>query len=84
MQQIASAALRSRLASLAIFVISVIGFTLGPALVGWLSQYVYGADRLGDALQLVITCAMAASFILLALVRLRFLAYLQHRATELA
>ncbi len=76
MQQIAPPALRSRLAALSIFVVSVIGFTLGPALVGWLSQYVFGEARLGDALQLVITGAMALTFIMLFALRRRLLAYL--------
>ncbi len=76
MQQIAPPALRSRLAALSIFVISVIGFTLGPALVGWLSQYVFGEARLGDALQLVITGAMALTFIMLFALKGRLLAYL--------
>jgi MFS family permease len=57
-QQIAPQELRSRLAALSIFSVSVIGFTIGPALVGWLSQYVLGEARLGDALQMVITSAL--------------------------
>jgi MFS family permease len=78
-QQIAPAPLRSRLAALSIFMISVIGFTGGPALVGWLSQYVFGEANLGTALRLVITGAMAISLLLLILVRPRFLAYLENR-----
>jgi MFS family permease len=62
-QQIALQELRSRLSALSIFSVSVIGFTVGPALVGWLSQYVFGEARLGDALQLVITGAMALTLL---------------------
>jgi MFS family permease len=78
-QQIAPPALRSRLAALSIFAVSVIGFTLGPALVGWLSQYVFGEARLGDALQLVITGAMALTLLMLVALRGRLLAYLSAR-----
>jgi MFS family permease len=77
MQQIAPPALRSRLAALSILTVSLIGFTLGPALVGWLSQYVFGEARLGDALQLVITVAMALTLAMLLALRGRLLAYLQ-------
>jgi MFS family permease len=77
MQQIAPPVLRSRLAALSIFVISVIGFTLGPALVGWLSQYVFGEARLGDALQLVITGAMALTLLMLLALRERLVGYLR-------
>jgi MFS family permease len=79
MQQIAPPALRSRLSALSIFVISVIGFTLGPALVGWLSQYVFGEARLGDALQIVITGAMALTLVMLVALRGRLLGYLSAR-----
>jgi MFS family permease len=78
-QQIAPPPLRSRLAAMSIFVISVIGFTGGPALVGWLSQYVFGEAHLGRALQLVIAGAMAISLLLLLMVRPRFLACLARR-----
>jgi MFS family permease len=77
MQQIAPQALRSRLSALSILTVSLIGFTLGPALVGWLSQYVFGEARLGDALQLVITSAMALTLVMLVALRGRLLAYLQ-------
>jgi hypothetical protein len=75
-QQIAPPALRSRLAALSIFAVSVIGFTLGPALVGWLSQYVFGEARLGDALQLVITGAMVLTLLMLVALRGRLVGYL--------
>lgn len=76
MQQIAPQALRSRLAALSILTVSLIGFTLGPALVGWLSQYVFGEARLGDALQLVITGAMVLTLLLLLSLRARLRHYL--------
>jgi MFS family permease len=79
MQQIAPQALRSRLSALSIFVVSVIGFTLGPALVGWLSQYVFGEERLGDALQIVITGAMALTLVMLVALRSRLRVYLSAR-----
>jgi MFS family permease len=74
-QQIAPAALRSRLAALSIFMISVIGFTGGPALVGALSEYVFGEANLGTALRVVIAGAMATSLLLLILALPKFLAY---------
>jgi MFS family permease len=80
-QQIAPPALRSRLAALSILSVSVIGFTLGPALVGWLSQYVFGEARLGDALRLVITGAMAATLVMLLALRGRLLAFLTGQET---
>lgn len=83
-QQIAPPPLRSRLAALSIFAISVIGFTGGPALVGWLSEYVYGEAHLGTALRLVITGAMISSLLLLLLVRPRFLTYLERREAQAA
>ena len=68
-QQIAPPQLRSRISALFIFSISILGFALGPALVGWLSEYVFGEDRLGQAMQLVTTTAMALTFVLLFLSR---------------
>jgi MFS family permease len=76
-QTIAPTPLRSRITALAILSISVFGFTLGPALAGWLSQYVVGEANLGTALQLVIVAAMALSVALLLLLRPRLLAYLE-------
>jgi MFS family permease len=83
-QQIAPPPLRSRLAALSIFVISVIGFTCGPAIVGWLSEYIFGESNLGTALRLVISGAMAISLLLLIVVRPRFLAYVERRETQAA
>jgi MFS family permease len=80
MQLIAPPALRSRLAALLILIISVIGFTLGPALVGALSQYALGEARLGMALQYVVTGAMALTLMSLFALRPRLATYLdQHR-----
>lgn len=78
-QQIAPPALRSRISALFIFSISVLGFSVGPALVGWLSQYVFGEARLGDAMQLVTTLAMAITFTLLVLSRKPLLECMQKR-----
>jgi MFS family permease len=75
-QLIAPTLLRSRLSAAAILSISIIGFTGGPALVGWLSQYMFGEARLGDALQLVMTASMAVSLLLMFLLRPRLKAYL--------
>jgi MFS family permease len=83
-QQIAPPPLRSRLAALSIFVISVIGFTGGPALVGGLSEYIFGEASLGMALRLVISGAMAISLLLLILARPRFLAYVERREAQAA
>jgi MFS family permease len=83
-QQFSPPPLRSRLAALSIFVISVIGFTGGPALVGWLSEYVFGEANLGQALRLVISGAMAISLVLLILVQPRFLAFLERRDAQAA
>src|SRR3990170_6388525 len=63
-QMIAPSALRSRISAMFIFSVSVLGFTVGPALVGWLSEFVFGEERLGEAIRLVTTLAMAATFTL--------------------
>lgn len=68
-QMIAPPALRSRISALFIFSISILGFALGPALVGWLSEYVYGEERLGEAMRLVATSAMVVTCILFILAR---------------
>jgi MFS family permease len=61
-QHIAPPALRSRLASILILVVSLIGLGLGPSIVGLLSEYVYGEDRLIIA---VLTTALASGAITL-------------------
>lgn len=63
-QMIAPPALRSRISALFIFSISIIGFAIGPSLVGWLSEYVVGEARLGEAMQWVATGAMATTFVI--------------------
>ena len=68
-QQIAPPALRSRISALLIFSISVIGFAIGPAIVGWLSEYALGEARLGQAMQIVCTAAMAITVVLYWLAR---------------
>lgn len=79
MQMIAPPELRSRMVALMILVISVIGFSGGPALVGWLSEYVVGEARLGLALQLVTTGSMAVTLIMLLLLRGRLVAFIASR-----
>lgn len=78
-QQIAPPALRSRLAALFIFSISIIGFAIGPALVGWLSEFVFGEDRLGEALKIVTTLALACAFTLFLLARQHLLACMHEK-----
>jgi MFS family permease len=78
-QTIAPPELRSRLSALSILTISIIGFSGGPALVGWLSEYVVGEARLGLALQLVTTGAMVLTVVLLVLLRGRLMAYVEAR-----
>jgi MFS family permease len=73
-QMIAPPALRSRISALFIFSISIIGFAIGPALVGALSEYVFGEDRLGEAMQLVATGAMVVTTLLFFLARKPLLA----------
>jgi MFS family permease len=78
-QTIAPTPLRSRLTALAILSVSIFGFTLGPALAGWLSQYVFGEANLGRAVQVVIMGSMTTALVLLLLLRPRLLAYLERR-----
>ncbi|MCP3729898.1 MFS transporter [Sphingomonas sp. MG17] len=75
-QQVAPPALRSRISAVMIFAISIIGFAGGPALVGWLSEYVVGEGRLGLAMQIVATSALALNLVLVIATRgplLRFM-----------
>lgn len=76
-QMIAPPALRSSISAMLIFSISIIGFAVGPSLVGWLSQYVFGEERLGEAMRLVATLAMAVTFTLFLLARKPLLATMQ-------
>lgn len=68
-QMIAPPALRSRISALFIFSISILGFAIGPAIVGWLSEYVVGEERLGEAMQWTATGGAAITFVLLLLAR---------------
>jgi MFS family permease len=81
-QQVAPPALRSRLSALFIFSISIIGFAIGPALVGWLSEFVFGEARLGDAMRIVTTLSMAVTFVLLVLARRPLLNCMQDEARK--
>lgn len=81
-QQIAPPALRSRISALMIFSISIIGFAIGPALVGWLSEFVFGEARLGLAMQLVTTTAMVLTLILLLAIGGPLRSYMEARISE--
>ena len=78
-QQIAPPALRSRLSALLILVISIVGFALAPALVGWLSEFVFGEARLGLAMQLVSTVSLALTLVLYIAARRPLVAFMQAR-----
>ncbi len=78
-QQVAPPQLRSRLSALFIFSISIIGFAIGPSLVGWLSEFVFGEERLGDAMRIVTTLSMAVTFVLLLLARRPLLACMEEK-----
>lgn len=80
-QQIAPPALRSRLSALLILAISIFGFALAPALVGWLSEFVFGEARLGLAMQLVSTISLVGALALYAAARRPLIAYMQERDT---
>ena len=74
-QQIAPPELRSRLSAIMVLILSIFGFGFGPAVAGWLSEYVVGEENLGVAVSTVIIGAMIATFVLLVLVRRRFVVY---------
>jgi MFS family permease len=79
-QMIAPPELRSRISALFIFSISILGFALGPALVGWLSEFVFGEERLGEAMRLVATVSMAITFTLFLLARKPLLRTMEAKA----
>lgn len=58
-QMVAPPALRSRISALLILCISIIGFAIAPAMVGWLSEFMFGEARLGLAMQLVSSISLA-------------------------
>ncbi len=76
-QQIAPGPLRSRISAMMILSISIIGFALAPAVVGALSEYVFGEARLGLAMQLVATIAAAITLIILLALRSRFKRFME-------
>ena len=76
-QQLASPALRSRISAQMILAISVLGFALAPALVGWLSECVFGETHLATAMRLVMCGASALNLALLLLVWKPFLDFVQ-------
>lgn len=81
-QQIAPPALRSRLSALFIFSISVIGFAIGPSLVGWLSEFVFGEGQLGEAMRIVTTLSMAITFVLLLIARKPLIDCMKEKGAE--
>jgi MFS family permease len=78
-QQLAPPALRSRIAAQMILSISIIGFALAPALVGWLSEYVFGEVHLATAMRLVVSVSAALNLVLLLMLMKPFIAYVNSR-----
>ncbi len=78
-QQIAPPALRSRISAQMILSISIIGFALAPALVGWLSEYIFGEAHLATAMRLVMTVSAALNLALLLMLKKPFIGYLNSR-----
>ena len=74
-QQVSPPALRSRLSSIMILTISLLGFAIGPSAAGWLSEFVFGEARLGIAVSTVIMTAMTLTLLMLAVVRPRLEQY---------
>lgn len=62
-QQIAPPELRSRISALLILCISIVGFAIAPAMVGWLSEFVLGEAHLGQAMQLVSCISLALTML---------------------
>lgn len=83
MQMIAPAELRSRLAALLILVISLIGFSGGPILVGFLSEHVFGEEDLGQALRIVNVVSMVVTVGLLSLLKPRLADFMTRQAMDL-
>ena len=69
MQQLSPPEFRSRLSALTILVISLLGFSLGPSVSGWLSEYVLGEEQLALAVSIVIVSAMSLTVVLMVMVR---------------
>ena len=68
-QQIAPPELRSRLSAIMILIISILGFGLGPALSGWLSEYVFGEQQLRTAVSIVLIGGMTITLLMLLVVQ---------------
>ncbi len=81
-QMIAPPALRSRISAMFIFSISILGFAIGPAIVGWLSEYVVGEALLGQAMQWTATGAAVVTFVLLLLARKPLLECMTRQLSE--
>ena len=64
LQQLTPEALRSRLTSVLILIITITGLGIGTSLVGWLSEYVFGEANLGTAILVtVLVFHLAALFL---------------------
>lgn len=83
-QQIAPPALRSRLSAIMILLISLLGFGLGPALSGWLSEFVFGEDRLRLAVSIVIIAGMGITLAMLLVLRVPLRDYTAAREARAA
>ena len=81
-QQIAPPELRSRLSAIMILLISLLGFGLGPALSGWLSEYVVGEDQIRIAVAAVIIGGMAVTLTLLLVAQKPLQRYTAERMKE--
>ncbi len=62
-QQVAPPALRSRISALFILCISIVGFAIAPAMVGWLSEFLFGEAKLDLAMQLVSSISLALTML---------------------
>ena len=67
-----------------ILLISLLGFGLGPALSGWLSEFVVGEERLRTAVAIVIIGGMAITLFMLLIVQGRLRDYTATRERHAA
>jgi len=63
LHQIAPNKFRARLTSILILLITFMGFAIGPAAVGWFSEFVFGEAKLGLAILTVIVVAEVLAFV---------------------
>lgn len=78
-QQIAPPALRSRISALLILCISIFGFAIAPAMVGWLTEFVFGEAELGLAMQLVSSISLTLTLLVYMATRRPLRAYMATR-----